>query len=66
MKKSKILIALVMLFLPCLYYDPSGVVSLGDHLYHNPSGLVSFGDQVAQVMEISYRSLLVDISKIWG
>ena len=64
MKFSKIFIALLMLFLPCLYYNPSGVFSLGDQLCHNPSDVVSLGYQVGHVMEISYKSLLVDISKI--
>jgi len=66
MKFSKMAIALLVLFLPCLYYNPAGVFSLGDQLCHNPSDVVSLGYQAGQVMEISYRSLLVDISKIGG
>jgi hypothetical protein len=50
MKFLKIFIALIMLFLPCLYYNPSGVVLLGY--------------QVAQVMETSYTSLIIDLSNI--
>lgn len=50
MKSLKIIIVLILFFLPCLYYNPSGVVLLGY--------------QIAQVMETSYNSLIVDISKI--
>ncbi len=50
MKSLKIFIALIIFFLPCLYYNPSGVILLGY--------------QIAQVMETSYNSLIVDISKI--
>lgn len=66
MKFSKILIVLLFLFSPCLYYNSSGVFSLGDQLSHDPSDVVSLGYQVGQVMEISYRMLLVDISKVVG
>ena len=66
MKYSKILIILLVLFSPCLYYNSSGVFSLGDQLYHDPSDIVSLGYQVGQVMEISYRMLLVDFSKVMG
>lgn len=50
MKFLKILAVLTILVLPCLYY--------------NPSGLVSLGRQVANVLEISYLSLFDDLSKI--
>lgn len=50
MKALKILVALTILIFPCLYYNPSGVVSVGYH--------------VADVVEISYVSLLNDLSKI--
>jgi hypothetical protein len=66
MKFSKILIVLLILFSPCLYYNSSGVFSLGDQLYHDPSDVVSLGYKVGQVMEISYSMLLVDISKVVG
>ena len=66
MKFSKILIVLLILFSPCLYYNSSGVFSLGDQLYHDPSDVVSLSYQVGQVMEISYSMLLVDISKVVG
>jgi hypothetical protein len=52
MKVINILIALGTLFLPCLYY--------------NSSGLVSVGYEMAQVMEKSYISLIADISEIAG
>jgi len=66
MKFSKILIALLILFSPCLYYNSSGVFSLGDQLFSNPSDVVSLSDQVGQVMEVSYRKLLEDISNVVG
>ena len=66
MKFSKILIALLILFSPCLYYNSSGIFSLGDQLCDNPSDVVSLGYQVGQVMKISYSMLLVDISKVVG
>ena len=66
MKFSKILIALLILFSPCLYYNSSGVFSLGDQLSHNPSDVVSLSYQVGQVMEVSYRKLLEDISNVVG
>ena len=66
MKLSKILIALLILFFPCLYYNSSGVFSLGGQLFDNPSNVVSLSEQVGGVMEVSYRMLLVDISKIVG
>lgn len=52
MRVISILIALGMLFLPCLYY--------------NSPGLVSVGYEMAQVMEKSYISLIADISEIAG
>ena len=66
MKLSKILIALLILFFPCLYYNSSGVFSLGGQLFDNPSNVVSLSEQVGGVMEVSYRMLLVDISKVVG
>ena len=50
MKSLKIMIAVTILMLPCLYYNPSGIVALGH--------------QVAQVVETSYVSLIDDLSKI--
>lgn len=52
MRVASIFIALGMLFLPCLYY--------------NSSGLVSVGYEMAKVMEKSYISLIADISEIAG
>jgi hypothetical protein len=66
MKFSKILIALLILFSPCLYYNSSAVFSLGDQLFDSPSDVVSLSNEVGQVMEVSYRMLLVDISKVVG
>ena len=66
MKLSKVLIVLMILFLPCLFYNSSGVASLGDELYDHPSNVDSWGEQLEQVIRISYRSLLDDISKIGG
>lgn len=66
MKFSKIVIIFLILFFPCLYYNSSGVISLGDQLYHDPSDVVSLGYQAGQVMEISYNMLIVDILKVVG
>jgi len=52
MKFLKIFFVFMMFFLPCLYYNPSGVFSLGY--------------QVTQVMEVSYSSLIDGIYKIWS
>jgi hypothetical protein len=64
MKFSKILITLLILFSPCLYYNSSGVFSLGDQLYRNSSDVVSLSDQVGQIIEVSYSMLFADISKV--
>jgi hypothetical protein len=66
MKLSKILIALLILFSPCLYYNSSTVFSVGDQLFDSPSDVVSLSNELGQVMEVSYRMLLVDISKVVG
>lgn len=50
MKSLKILVVVTILMLPCLYY--------------NPSGIVSVGHQAAQVVESSYLSLIADLSNI--
>lgn len=48
----KAFVAVFLLLLPCLYYQPSELVSLGY--------------QMIRVVEISYGSLLVEFSKVWG
>ena len=66
MKFSKLLIVLLILFFPCLYYNSSGVFSLGDQLFDHPLDVVSLSNQVGQVMEVSYSMLLADISRVVG
>jgi hypothetical protein len=52
MKVFKIFISLGASFLPCLCYNPSGVVSVGHDM--------------AQVIEKSYISMIADIPEITG
>ena len=66
MKFSKILIALLFLFSPCLYYNLSGVFSLGDQFLNHPLDVISLSNQVGQVIEVSYSMLLADISIVVG
>ena len=51
MKNLKVFFIATLFFLPCVYYHPLDVVSLG----HN----------VVDLVQGSYRSLFVDIAKVW-
>lgn len=50
MKFMGIFLALILFLLPCLYYNASGVVSLGH--------------QAGRVLSMSYGSLISDVSRV--
>ena len=52
MKKMMIFVAVLVIVLPCFFYNPSGVVSLGYNALH--------------VVEVSFRSMVVDLYRVWS